>query len=225
MYRKFSSAFWKEKLLMLDFEPVRQGNQTLADLAQALSRDDLHRLTDEMIDTVLAIIEGATAADVVFVPEDPAASDTFGKAEEANLAWTLGHVIVHATASSEEAAALSSMLARGIEIEGRSRYETDWRTVHKVAQVRMRLEESRRMRHAFLDTWPSEPHLDVIYTPSAGLARLGPMNAIGRFLLGLMHEDSHLEQLREILRQAHDGYLAAPRKSSRLSGLLPFLRK
>jgi hypothetical protein len=31
--------------------------------------------------------------------------------------------------------------------------------------------------------------------------------------------------MREILRQAHEGYLATPRKSSRLSGLLPFLRK
>lgn len=210
---------------MLDFDPVRQGKQTLADLAHDLAPADLHRLTDEMIDAVLAIIEEATAADVVFVPEDPAASDAFGKAEEANLAWTLGHVIVHATASSEEAAALSSVLARGIEIEGRSRYETDWKTVRKVAQVRQRLEESRHMRHAFLDTWPQEPHLDVVYT---GFASYGPMNAIARFLLGLMHEDSHLEQMREIIRQAHDGYVQAlikERPSSRLSGLLPFLRR
>src|SRR5215469_14531887 len=127
---------------MLDFDPVRQGKQTLADLTRDLAPADLHRLTDEMIDTVLAIIEEATAADVVFVPEDPAASDTFGKAEEANLPWTLGHVIVHATASSEEAAALSSVLARGIQIEGRSRYEMDWSTVHTAAHLRQRLEES-----------------------------------------------------------------------------------
>ena len=207
---------------MLDFDPVRQGKQTLADLARDLAPADLHRLTDEMIDTVLAIIEEATAADVAFVPEDPAANDAFGKAEEANLAWTLGHVIVHATASSEEAAALSSRLARGIEIEGRSRYETDWRTVRGVAQVRQRLEESRRMRHAFLDTWPTEPHLDVLFT---GYTTMGPLNAVARFVFGLMHEDSHLEQMREIIRQAHEGYVAAPRKSSRLSGLLPFLRK
>src|SRR6185437_10031048 len=171
---------------MLDFDGVRQGKQALADLTGDLSKADLHRLSDEMIDTVLGIIEGATAADVVFVPEDPAANDTFGNSEEANLAWTLGHVIVHATASSEEAAALSAVLARGIEIEGRSRYETDWQTVHSVAQLRQRLEESRRMRHAFLDAWPSEPHLDVVYVYS-GLANLGPMNAYGRFLLGLMH--------------------------------------
>ncbi|HEY7350857.1 MAG TPA: DinB family protein [Ktedonobacterales bacterium] len=210
---------------MLDFDGVRQGDQTLADLARNLSHADLHTLTDEMIDTVLAIIEEATAADVVFVPEDPDANDAFGASAEVNLPWTLGHVIVHATASSEEAAALGSALARGIEIEGRSRYETDWRTIRSVAQVRQRLEESRHMRHAFLDSWPYQPHLEVMYT---GFASLGPMNATGRFLLGLMHEDSHLAQLREIMRQAHEGYSRVPSKeraTSRLSGLLPFLRK
>ncbi len=207
---------------MLDFAKVRQGEQPLADLARDLSPADLHRLTDEMIDTVLAIIAEATAADVVFVPEDPAAYDTAGISAEINLPWTLGHVILHTTASSEESAALASTLARGIEVEGRSRYEPDWSTIRGVAQVRERLEESRRMRHAFLDTWPSQPHLDVIYT---AFTKYGPLNAPARFLLGLMHEDEHLEQLREILRQAHEGgSLVVPRKS-RLSGLLPFLRK
>jgi hypothetical protein len=28
------------------------------------------------------------------------------------------------------------------------------------------------------------------------------VNAIGRFVLGLMHEESHLAQIREIVRQA-----------------------
>lgn len=207
---------------MLDFAKVRQNEQTLADLARDLSPTDLHRLTDEIINTVLEIVLEATAADVVFVPEDPAASDTAGVSAEINLPWTLGHVTLHTTASSEEAAALSSVLARGIEVEGRSRYEPDWRAIRSVQQVRQRLEESRRMRHAFLDAWPDEPHLEVVYT---GFASYGPMNATARFLLGLMHEDEHLAQMREILRQAHEGTLAAPRKSSRLSGLLPFLRK
>ncbi len=205
---------------MLDFARVREGDLTLADLARGLSPADLHRLTDEMIDAVLAIIETATAADVVFVPEDPLAHDAFASAE-ATLPWTLGHVIAHTTASSEEAGALSSTLARGIAVEGRSRYEVDWKTLRTVAQVRQRLEESRHMRHAFLDSWPYQPHLEMV---DRGHAEYGPLNAIGRFLLGLMHEDEHLAQLREIMRQAHEGYLAVPRKS-RLSGLLPFLRK
>jgi hypothetical protein len=150
-----------------------------------------------MINTELDIIASATDADVVFVPVDPQANDTFGKAEDKDLAWTL-HVIVHATASSEEGAALSSPLARGLAVEGRSRYETPWETVTTVAQLHQRLEESRRMRLAFLETWPDEPHLDVIQTLS-----FGQLNAVARFLAGLLHEDSHLEQLREIMRQAH----------------------
>jgi hypothetical protein len=211
---------------MLNFENVRKGEQTLADLAHDLSPADLHRLTDEMIDTVLEIIAEASAADVVFVPEDPSAHDAAADGAEADQPWTLGHVILHTTASSEESAALASSLARGIPVEGRSRYEPEWRKLRGVAPLRERLEESRRMRHAFLDSWPDRPHLELAYTPYPDY---GPLNAPARFLIGLMHEDEHLEQMREILRQAHEGYIPAlveelPRKS-RLSGLLPFLRK
>jgi hypothetical protein len=194
---------------MFDFTPLRDGSATLAELARDLTVADLHALTDEMIDTQLEIIKDATDADVVFVPEDPAANDTYGVPEEASLPWTLGHVIVHTTASSEEAAALSSVLARGLEIQGRSRYEIPWRTVETVAQLHQRLEESRRMRHAFLNTWPDHPHLDVTFTYQGGLARFGPINAVGRFLFGLSHDDSHLEQLREIMRQARAARTAA----------------
>ena len=51
---------------------------------------------------------------------------------------------------------------------------------------------------ATLGTWPDEPHLEVAYTTSGGSAR----NAPARFLGGLMHADSHLGQVSEILRQA-----------------------
>lgn len=184
---------------MIDFTPMRTGAATIKDLTRDLTVADLRRLTNEMIDTELAIVARVTDADVVFVPQDPAAKDTFGTAEEADLAWTLGHVALHATASSEESAALASVLARGIVAEGRSRFEPEWRSVTTIAQVRERLEESRRMRLAFLETWPSQPHLDVTYTPYASL---GPINAVERFVLGLSHETSHLEQMREIARQA-----------------------
>ena len=169
---------------MLDFTPIHNHTQSFSDFSKNITKADLQRHTNEMIDTELAIIANATDADVIFVPVDPQANDTFGKAEEAALAWTLGHVIVHATASSEESAALSSPLARGVIMEGRS-------------QLRHRLEESRRIRLAFLETWPDEPHLDVIQE-----TQFGQFNAISRFIIGLFHEDSHLEQLREIMRQA-----------------------
>ena len=70
-----------------------------------------------------------------------------------------------------------------------------------IEQVRHRFEESRRMRLAMLDAWPDEPHLDVTYAPSP---RFGSYNAISRFIMGLYHDDDHLGQLREIMRQARE---------------------
>ena len=109
---------------MLDFDAVREGRTTLDELVADLTADDLRALTDEMIDTMLALIADCVDADVTFVPEDPDANDKFAaSAEDVNIAWTLGHVIVHVTASSEESAALAAELARGVEFHGRSRYE------------------------------------------------------------------------------------------------------
>lgn len=183
---------------MLDFTPLKDHSQTSAEFSKGLTKADLQKYTNEMIDTELQIIASAMDADVVLVPIDPQAKDTFGKAEDRDLAWTLGHVIVHTTASSEESAALSSSLARGLQVEGRSRYETPWESVKTVAQLHQRLEESRRIRLAFLEAWPDEPHLDLVQELS-----FGTFNAISRFLMGILHEDSHVEQLREIMRQAH----------------------
>ncbi len=184
---------------MLDFAPFRSGNVTVADMGRDLKKEDLRKLTNEMIDEMRSITANSTDADVVLVPVDPQAKDTFGKAEDVDLAWTLGHVIVHATASSEESAALSSTLARGIAVEGRSRAEVPWETMHTAAQVGQRLEESRRMQNAFLDAWPDEPNVELTYIP---FPQAGPINAVGRLIFGLLHADSHLEQLREIMRQA-----------------------
>src|SRR5438034_1932503 len=186
---------------MLDFTPVRNKTLSFTDFCRDLTKANLYTLTDEMIDTMLAIITDAQDEDVDFVPQDPEANDTFGIPEERDLAWTLGHVAVHTTASSEESAALALTLARGLVPEGRSRYEVPWRTVQTIDQVRHRFEESRRMRLAMLDSWPDEPHLEVTYAPSP---RFGAYNAISRFLMGLYHDDDHLGQLREIMRQARD---------------------
>ena len=185
---------------MLDFSAVSRGEQTLADLSRDLTLNDLRNLTDEMFDTVLEIIADATDADVVFVPEDPAANDTFASSEgELQIAWTLGHVVVHATASNEEAAAIASSLARGVLFEGRSRYETPWETMQTLEQLHARLAESQRMCQSFLNSWPDEPDLELSVTP---IPQFGPMNATARYLLGMLHQQSHLDQLRDIMRQA-----------------------
>ncbi len=185
---------------MLDFTPVREKKTTIAALARPLSRTDLARLTNEMVDTMLGIIEDATDADVVFQPSDPGASDSYAASEALkNVSWTLGHVVVHATASAEEAAFLAAELARGVPDHGRSRYETSWETVTTSAQCRARLEESRRIRLASLGVWPDSPHYDNLVEPFPGA---GLRNCKARFIGGLAHDDSHVEQLREIMRQA-----------------------
>ncbi len=185
---------------MLDFTPVRNKETSFADLAANLTIDDLRQLTNNMIDTMLDLIADCTDKNVIFVPNDPDANDTYAdEGTDAELAWTLGHVIVHATATSEESAATAAELARGVEYHGRSRSETPWQTVTTIAQCRQRLEESRRMRLSSLEMWPDASHLDNIHEP---YPFTGEVNAVGFFILGLSHDDSHLQQIGEIVRQA-----------------------
>jgi hypothetical protein len=187
---------------MLDFIPVRNKTISIDQLCAGLGVDDLRRLTGEMVDAMLGLIAGCTDADVTFTPDDPEAEDTYASdPDEVALAWTLGHVIVHTTASSEESAFLAAELARGVPFrEGRSRYEVPWRTVTTIEQCRQRLEESRRMRLASLELWPDPPHLDNLFTTRSG-ARY---NAVVRFVFGLAHDDSHLGQIAEIVRQGRE---------------------
>ncbi len=184
---------------MLDFTPVREQKRSINELAAPLEMSDLRRLTSEMIDRMQSLIAGCTDADVTFVPQDPAANDRFAaNPEDVALAWTLGHVIVHTTASAEESAFLAAELARGVAAHGRSRAEAPWQSVTTIAACRARLEESRRMRLALLDAWPDEPHLELLAETYPGRP---PVNAKGRFIGGLSHDDAHLEQIAEIVRQ------------------------
>ena len=185
---------------MLDFTPVRKGDLTMQQLTNGLTRDDLRELTNEMIDTMLGYIADSVDADVNAPVPDPAANDTFAtNSEEVGLSWTLGHVIVHTTASSEESAALASELARGVPFHGRSRSEVPWESVTTIAQCQARLEESRRMRLASLDTWPDQPDLANSYEQYAGR---GSYNAVARFIAGLSHDDSHLAQIERLAHEA-----------------------
>ena len=185
---------------MLDFGPVRRKEKTLSDLAKGLGREDLVRLTREMVDAQLQLLEGVEDADVTFVPSDPEANDTFAaNPEDVELAWTLGHVVLHATASSEEATAHALSLARGVEPHERARYEVPWPEATTVAFLRERLRESLRMRLAMLEAWPDQPHLETRYVPAEGIPG---RNAVERVVSGLSHDDSHLEQIRKVAEQA-----------------------
>ena len=192
---------------MIDFGPLRRKEASLQDLAAGLSHADLGRLTREMCTAQLVAIEDALDQDVVMVPDDPEANDTFAaQAEDVGLSWTLGHVVVHTTASSEESAALALTLARGLPILGRSRYEAPWHQARTVGFIRHRIEESLRMRLAMLAAWPDGPDLDNFYAPYEGRP---PMNAMGRFIGGLAHDDSHLDQMRKIMVEARTRRAAA----------------
>ncbi|MDX1616951.1 MAG: DinB family protein [Candidatus Promineifilaceae bacterium] len=183
-------------------EQLENGEKTLNELAVGLNPDHLRGLTNEMIDGILALIQGQDDRVVTHVPQDPDAYDPVAeRPEEVGMAWTLGHVIVHTTASAEETAALAAELARGVnERRGRSRSEVPWTQMTTLSHCVARLEESRRMRLASLDMWPDDPYLEN----RRELWNGEMVNAVGQFLSGLWHEHSHLNQITEIIRQASE---------------------
>lgn len=183
----------------LDFSRVRAREVKLADLVADLSVDDLARATDGSIARIEEILATATDADVVFVPEDPAADDpAAADPAERDLAWNLGHLVAHVTASAEESAALAQELARGVPFHGRSRWEVPWRTVTTIDQCRRRLADSRRMRLASLQMWPSSPPSEADPDPATPTWQ----QARERFARGLSHEDAHVDQIRNVVKQA-----------------------
>jgi hypothetical protein len=185
---------------MLDFTPVKRGECTMNDLAATLTTDDLRRLTEESIDGMVALLDNLADADVAFVPDDPDAHDAAAAdAADRHLAWTIGHVIVHATASGEEYATVASEFARGVPFHGRPRYETPWQAITTLGQCRQRLAESRRIRLASLGMWPDEPHFAIgtVYWDGSGW-----VDARGIFAWGLAHDEDHRRQLEKIIAQA-----------------------
>jgi len=184
------------------FSAWREKRASLAELTRGLTREDLRDMTNRMVDAMLELLAGCRDEDVTFVPHDPNAYDPYARdPAEARAAWTLAHVIAHTTASAEEAAFLAAEMARGVPHHGRSRYEVDWRTLTTVEACRRRLEESRRMRLATLDVWPDVPHLEITHVPYPGAE---PVNAVQMFVLGLLHDEEHLQQMAEIVRQARE---------------------
>lgn len=186
---------------MLDFTPVWRREQKLSGLAEPFGRDDLRDLTNEMVDSMLHLIAECNDDDSTFAALDPQATDQDELPPDQRVGWTLGHAIVHATASAEENAFLAAELARGIEFHGRSRYELPWETMTTIERCRQRLEESRRMRLASLDLWPDQPH----FATKRLLEFLDDaVDARAQFLLGLAHDTIHLGQIAEIVRQIHE---------------------
>lgn len=187
---------------MIDLGPLFRKEKTLDEVLDGVGVEQLRDAANEVTDTILGYIADSTDADVVFVPQDPDAHDAYASDDaDTEIAWTLGHLVVHVAASSEEAAFLAAEMARGVDRDGRSRYETPWETVSTIQECRDRLEESRRMLLATLDVWPDEPHLDILKRPWPTAPEL---NAYGRFISGLGHATSHYAQIQDVVAQAKE---------------------
>ncbi|MGQ9889333.1 MAG: DinB family protein [Aggregatilineales bacterium] len=196
----------------IDFSSVKAGEMKMLAFAQRFSPADLRAATNASVDAMLDLIAPLSDAEVVFEPHDPDAHDPFAAPGEEHIGWNIAHLIAHVTASSEEWAAYSSILARGIvyPAEPRLRSETPWREITTKAQCAQRLQESRRIRLGYLDTWPDTPRLDVLRELSPRFVeRFGELNAPACFLFGLMHEVEHLPQMAEAARQARAASAAA----------------
>lgn len=194
---------------MIDFSPLSQGDVKMLEFSAQFTLEDLRQSTHESINFLKAIFDGLHDEDVVFMPYDPEANDPYAPEDQQHIGWTLGHLVAHVTASSEEGAAFCSILGRGYALEERPRYETAWETMDSVAKCLQRLEESRRMRLAYLDTLPDTPFLEVYRKVSERFeAKFGKLNAIASFLFGLSHEVGHYAQFQEVRRQAIEARLA-----------------
>ncbi len=195
--------------MIVDFTTVNDGGIKLADFAQRFSVADLRAATNASVDAWVDVVNDLSDAQVAFEPNDPNAHDAAAKPGEEDIGWSVAHLVLHVTASCEEWATFSSILARGIPYptEPRLRYEPEWKTFTTMAQCLHRLEESRRMRLAYLDTWPDEPNLTAKRAMSERfIERNGEVNALTAYLMGLKHEIGHYEQLCEAARQAREAF-------------------
>lgn len=182
---------------MIDLSPVQRGELKIGEFAKGVTFPELAPSITEMMDAMIVLVRDLSDAECNYVSTDPTDAETVG--------WTVGHVIAHYTASTEENAAVSSILARGIAypFEPRLRVETDWTMLNTTAACLQRLEESRRMQLAYLNTWPDTPRLDTERAlPEAFAARVGPINAVASILLGFTHGAIHLAHMPEIVAQA-----------------------
>lgn len=190
--------------MSIDFTPINAHTQKIRPFAAQYTLDEIRAAAVESAEFILGILDGLDDDDVTFVPYDPDANDPYASPEEQNIGWTIAHLVVHVTASTEEYAATGSVLARGINFppEPRLRYETLWHTVTTQAQCVQRIKESLRMRLAYLDAFP-DTILDGIWQRSEKFFEIfGELDAKGTYLLGLSHEVGHQAQFEEVRRQA-----------------------
>ena len=171
---------------------------------QNVTFDVLRSEVNRLYDAVADVLEGLSDDNISFLPHDPEAYDKDAATEEErHIGWTLGHLVAHVTATNEENAIFTSLLARGIQQGGRIRTEVPWQEMDTVEKAVNRLEESRRIVLAYLDAIPDEPDLTTEREFSERAAAFfGPMNALASMVQGLAHHAGHLEQFADVRGQA-----------------------
>ena len=196
--------------MLIDFQPLTNSGKTLGDLAGQFSNADLGAALNSYVDFTIEVIQGVDDAQVTYIPHDPDADDPHAASDaERHAGWSLVHLVMHVTASAEEGAAFSSILARGISIGGRLRSEQDWQQVMTCAGTVARLEECRRICLAYLATWPDQPDVTTVRIMPEHLTWMKP-NAPISFLAGLMHWHKHMNQFRKVAEQAGSYTIVEP---------------
>ncbi len=183
--------------MLIDFQPILAKEKTLSDLAKEFNRRSLGDALTSYVDFTRQVVENTPSDELAAaIPDDPLADDPHAASEEErHVGWSLVHLVTHVTASAEEGAAFSSLLARGIAIGSRLRSEQDWRQVKTRAAAVQRLEECRRICLGYLAAWPDQPDLAAVRLMPEHLSWLKP-NAPVSFLHGLLHWHLHLEQIQ-----------------------------
>lgn len=185
--------------MLIDFQPVIKKELPMIEFARRFTLDELRVALASYVEATRQIVEAASDEQLFRIPEDPEADDPYTENEaERYVGWSLAHLVLHVTASAEEGAAFSSMLARGVAVSERLRYEPDWRTLTGRSAVLARLAECQRMCTAYLDTWPDEPHLETLRVLPEKWKDVR-INAPAAFLGGLSHWSRHITQMQRCL--------------------------
>ena len=190
--------------MAIDFKPVFAGEQQLIDYAAQFSVDDLRNASVDSVNWITGMVAGLRDEEITFAPQDPDADDPFAPEDEREIGWGMGHLVAHVTASCEEWAAYSSLLARSVPYpaEPRLRFEPPWRDIDTTAKALQRLQESLRQRLGYLEAWPDDPNLELRRELSPRfIARFGEFNATTCFLFGLQHEVGHYGQFEDVRAQ------------------------
>lgn len=191
--------------MIIDFQPILMKEKNLLDLASGYTQTDLIDTLNWYIDFTMNVVVNTTSdKQATDIPIDPHADDPYAASEEErHMGWSLVHLVTHITASAEEGAAFSSILARGIAISGRLRKEYDWRRVTTRTFALQRLEECRRICLGYLATWPDQPDFSTLRIMPEHLNRL-KANAPVSFVYGLLHWYNHIEQIQNASGQVRE---------------------